>query len=88
MNPEVRFDDDRLVAVFEAEIHAHPVRIEVDRNTIEDHLETEERLTPEDCVAFVTRNSRQITEHVAHYLRHAPDVDGMLITADQLRGCR
>lgn len=86
MNPVVRFEDNHETVVFDAEIHGHPVRIEGDRETIEDHVSAE-TLAAEERLDFVRRNRQQIIENVADYTQSATDLDGIRITGDQLKRC-
>lgn len=87
MNPEPRIVGDTEDVCFDADIHGNTVRIEVARETIEDHLGAES-LSDDERLEFIKRNRSQIVEHVKAYLREAPDVTGMRVGDDQLKHCR
>jgi hypothetical protein len=83
---DARYDDDRLLVRFDADLHGQPVAIEVPRNLIEDRLQSP-GMPPGDLVAFVTRNRQQIAENARYYTRHDTDVTGIIIGEEQLKHC-
>lgn len=88
MNPEPRLSNDGSDNVeFDAENGDETIRIYVPFEPIEDYLRRES-MTPEERLAFVTRNRQIIAHNVAQYIR--PDPKGLTaiyVTEDLLRDC-
>jgi Protein of unknown function (DUF1488) len=86
VNPEPHFENGRELICFEADIHGHPVRIEIGRETIEDRTRVDS-MAPEELLEFVKRNRVQIVENVRGYTRTAQDVTGIRVNVDLLAHC-
>ena len=86
MNPEPHFDNDLVIVRFDARINGRPVRIEVDRELIEDHQNLES-MSPEERLKFAKRNLSQIKANVSCYLFADPDTTSVRLGAEQLANC-
>ena len=75
------------VVRFTEAINGNPVIIDVSRECVEDKLAVTSA-KPEEMIAFVERNHNQIVENLSTFLRHAPDVTGLVLGIDQLQHCR